>query len=186
MSALQAFVKNPRVDAKTNQPSSHGQTRVVAGQLEYLNPMTSTFVRAVRLQDIRQQIIQQSLLQGNGQGYRYPKSHGNKNGHNPTDYTSFLPRDQSYGEDRGHRNPILFQIEPSNAGRKPTNYVVDNGYVVLDPFDHGIRDFGNDMPLCLSSRLDGWDIETYLRRNSEISYYDIIGKLSELRNIEQS
>jgi len=179
MSTSPAFAETPKIDSKTNLPRTRGQTRIKAGQLEYLDLGTGSWVYATRLQSIRQRIIQQSLVQGNGQGYTFPKSHGNINGQNPSDYTSFLLKDQQYGEDRSNRNPILFQLRPTHDGQRPTGYVMDNGRIVLDAFDHGIRDFGDDLPLCLSSQIDGWDVETYLRRNLEISYYDIIGKSSQ-------
>ena len=148
----------------------------MTGQLEYLNPLTGTYVPAVRLQDIRQRLLQQSFQDGNGQGYKFPKAHGDINGQHPTDRTSFILQDQDYGEVREHRHPILFQLRPTNnVGWRPTAYVMDNGCVVLDSSDHGIRDFGNDLPQCISSRIEGWDIETYLRRNKGIRHYDIIG-----------
>ena len=175
MSASFTCAEKPQLDCRTVLPKSQGETREVAGQLQYLNPTSRIWVPAVRLRSIRLRIIQQSLLQGNGKGYTFPKSHGDINGQNPADYTSFLLKDQKYGEDRGTRNPILFQLKPTQGGQKPTRYVTDSGLIVLDPFDHGIRDFGTDIPLCLSSHIDGRDVETYMRRNAEISFYDLIG-----------
>lgn len=106
----------------------------------------------------------------------FPQKNGNTHGRQPDNYTSFLLRDQAYGPARTNRNPILFQLRrPNNFGQKPGGYVMDNGCIVLDSFDHGVRDFGDALPLCLSSEFDGWDIETYLRRNGEISFYDLIG-----------
>lgn len=60
---------------------------------------------------------------------------------------------------------------------EPTGYVRDHGDIVLDAFDHGIRDFGNAMPLCLSTEIEGHDIETYKRRNMRIALYDIIARM---------
>lgn len=50
--------------------------------------------------------------------------------------------------------------------------------VVLDPFDHPIRDFGYDLPIILSSEIKGWEVENYLRRNLAIRVYDLIGKIT--------
>lgn len=105
-----------------------------------------------------------------------PKKHGNAHGQEPLNYTSFLPGDQSYGPLRANRNPILFQLKPIDFGVEPTGYIQDHDDIVLDAFDHGIRDFGDAMPLCLSTEIEGHDIETYKRRNMKIALYDIIGK----------
>ena len=185
MAASQVYVKNPTLNTPTLLPSSNGQTRVEAGQLEYLNPITGTFVRAVRLQDIRQRVLNRSFQRGNGQGYTFAKANGDINDQHPTDRTSFLQQDQPYGEHRDHRHPLLFQVKPTNPSQRPTAYVTNHGRIVLDSFDHGIRDFGNDLPLCISSRIEGWDVETYLRRNHSVTYYDIIGMLVE-QNYGQS
>lgn len=53
---------------------------------------------------------------------------------------------------------------------------MDGTRVMLDPFDHPIRDFGNDLPIVLSSRMAGWEIENDLRRNGAIRVYDLAGK----------
>jgi len=52
---------------------------------------------------------------------------------------------------------------------------MDAHRVMLDPFDHPIHDFGNDLPVVLSSRIKGWEVENYLRRNLAIKAYDLIG-----------
>lgn len=112
-----------------------------------------------------------------------PKKHGNVLGQELLNYTSFLARDQAYGPLRCNRNPILFHLKPTDFGVEPTDYVRDNGNIVLDAFDHGIRDFGDAMPLCLSTEVEGHDIETYKRRNMKIAMYDIIGKFAPIPDI---
>ena len=73
----------------------------------------------------------------------------------------------------------LFQIHQANPkGEKPDGYVMDEGRLVLDAFDHGLRNFGLQLPMYVSSELEGHDIEDYLRRNREISVYDLIGMWS--------
>ena len=49
------------------------------------------------------------------------------------------------------------------------------GRIVLDSFDHGIRDFPGILPMCLSSELAGHDIMHYMRQDKNISLYDMIG-----------
>lgn len=52
---------------------------------------------------------------------------------------------------------------------------MDGDRIVLDGFDHGLRNFGSQLPMYVSSELEGHDIEDYLRRNREISVYDLVG-----------
>ena len=52
---------------------------------------------------------------------------------------------------------------------------MDEGHIVLDAFDHGIRDFPH-LPKLLSSEIEGHDIEYYYRQNAETTDYDLIGK----------
>lgn len=120
-----------------------------------------------------------ALMRNGLTGIVFPKKHGNVQGKDPLNCTSFLAQDQAYGKARATRNPILFQLEPrlGNRGPEPTEYVRDdNSCIVLDAFDHGIRDFGNAMPLCLSTEIEGHDIETYMRRNLKITLYDCVGE----------
>ena len=63
-------------------------------------------------------------------------------------------------------------------GEKPNGYVIDEGRIVLDAFDHGLRDFGHQLPLYISPELEGHDIEDFLRRDREISVYDLVGTRS--------
>ena len=49
-----------------------------------------------------------------------------------------------------------------------------NGHIILDAFNHGLRDFP-ELPVVLSSQLEGSDIEYYYRQNREIADYDLIG-----------
>lgn len=50
-----------------------------------------------------------------------------------------------------------------------------NGMVVLDPYDHPVRNFP-ELPDCLSTQTSGMWIEHYLRKNLEIKAYDLMGK----------
>jgi len=77
-----------------------------------------------------------------------------------------------------NRPARLFQLDspPDQYRRDPTTVLMDGNRVMLDPFDHPIRDFGNDLPIVLSSRMAGWEIENDLRRNGAIRVYDLAGK----------
>ena len=91
--------------------------------------------------------------------------------------TTFLEKDKAYGGEREHRPPLLFQIQPTDGrAQKPTGYMKDRDRIVLDAFDHGIRDFPEILPKALSSELAGHDIMYYFRQNEEIHLYDLVGK----------
>ena len=93
--------------------------------------------------------------------------------------TAFLIEDRDYGgENYDDRPPTLFQIDPPDDRNtaKPTTYVKFQGRVLLDPYDHGIRDFPTELPPALSTYVEGWEIEHYLRKNSQIKPYDLMGK----------
>lgn len=102
----------------------------------------------------------------------FPKNRG----YEDTNVTAFVKKDYNYGSKRAHRPDRLFQIHSSGCkGEKPEGYVMDGDRIVLDGFDHGLRNFGNQLPMYVSSELEGHDIEDYLRRNREISVYDLVG-----------
>lgn len=87
-----------------------------------------------------------------------------------------MKKDYNYGPKRENRPDCLFQIESDKRnGEKPDGYVMNEGRIVLDAFDHGLRNFCNQLPMYVSSELEGHDIEYYLRRNREISVYDLVG-----------
>ena len=91
--------------------------------------------------------------------------------------TTFLAKDKTYGASRAHRAPLLFQIhETKKIKEKPKDYMMDRGRIVLDAYDHGIRDFPTILPKCLSSEIGGYDLEHYFRQNEELQLYDILGK----------
>ena len=90
--------------------------------------------------------------------------------------TAFVKKDYNYGPKRENRPDRLHQIRSDGVrGEKPEGYVTDKGRIVLDAFDHGLRNFGHQLPMYVSSELEGHDIEDYLRRNREISVYDLVG-----------
>ena len=100
--------------------------------------------------------------------YDLPK----KRGYEDTNVTAFVKRDYNYGLKHENRPDRLHQIRSDGVkGEKPNSYVMDKGRIVLDAFDHGLRNFGSQLPMYISSELEGNDIEDYLRRNREISIY---------------
>ena len=109
----------------------------------------------------------------------HPKANGNRHKLEPLNYTAFLPKDKDVGTARAYRPDILFQIRPIQLHAvKPNGYVMYNGRIILDPFDHGLRNFP-ELPVALSSELEGSDIEYYYRQNLEIADYDLIGMLKQ-------
>lgn len=105
----------------------------------------------------------------------YGKLHNNKHGNNPTDYTSFHAASQHYGKDRSTWSPLLFQIQKASAHMQmPTAFMRHDNQIVLDPWDHGVRDFP-ELPGVLSSALEGYDVEMFMRSNLAIALYDILG-----------
>lgn len=109
------------------------------------------------------------------------QKHGNKDGEDPLNVTSFLSKDESYGYERKDRPDILFTLfEPKDRrSEKPMGYLMDEGRVCLDPYLHGIRDFA-ELPKTISAAVDGQDLEYWIRQNAQISRYDIMGELPRL------
>ena len=52
----------------------------------------------------------------------------------------------------------------------------DERMVVLDPYNHPVRDFPGELPVTLSTQISGAEIEYYMRKNSEITLYDLMGQ----------
>ena len=77
-----------------------------------------------------------------------------------------------------HRPARLFLLDPpaNQYDVQPTTVMMDGGKIMLDPYDHPIRDFGLHLPIVLSSQMKGWEIENYMRKNSAITIYDLIGR----------
>ncbi len=201
MAQQQVHPRNPPRARITNIPRMPGHTRTQAGRLEYEDPMDITWSKplypdkpdvrhlhlvdpAVRLESLRPRLIQEAppslysecALEPAEGGELTNTAHAKEKGHDATDVTTFLAKDQPYGSDRKNRDPLLFQITSTdNRGQKPTGYLKDGGLIVLDAFNHGIRDFPLVLPKCLSTNLGGYDITNYFRQNQHITLYDLIG-----------
>ena len=136
--------------------------------------MTGEWQAAVHLRDIREKLLREE----DPNQYTIPKKNGNEHQKEPTNYTSFLQKDKAFGPERDNRSHVLFQIKNAKPPtEKPTAYVMDENCIVLDAYDHGLRDFPNVLPKVLSSELEGHDIEYYYRQNADIADYDLIARM---------
>lgn len=101
----------------------------------------------------------------------YPRGKGSGNNE-----TAPLREDLNYGPNWANRPALLFQLEPTGDQRcvEPTGVLMYNDHVMLDPFDHPIRNFGRDLPIVLSTELKGDEVEHYLRKNLAMKVYDLI------------
>ena len=141
---------------------------------------------AVRLEDIRPGLVEEASKKKSYSQTLFPKKlqqqyltitgFPKKRGYEDTNVTAFVKRDYNYGPKHENRPDRLHQIRSNGVkGEKPNGYVMDKGRIVLDAFDHGLRNFGSQLPMYISSEVEGHDIEDYLRRNSQISVYDLVG-----------
>ena len=104
-------------------------------------------------------------------------------GHHPQDITTSHPLWKNWVPDRkdgwqGIQAEVLLRFE-RRGYRIPTytpGTLMDEGRVVLDIDNHPIKDWV-ELPLCLSSALDGSDIETVRRLNPNITMIDIRARM---------
>lgn len=91
--------------------------------------------------------------------------------------TAYLHEDKGFGGDRDHRPDVLFLIERDAKmhKKKPDGVKKHGTKVLLDPFDHPIRNFP-ELPATLSTEMKGWEVQYYLLKNLEIKTYDLMGK----------
>jgi len=128
---------------------------------------------AVRHDSIRKELIE-SVKANNG-SYEHPRATGTP----ADDITCFHPYQRFWGADEGSRPEILFQFDPEdNWGSincKPTGMVYD-GKIVLDVDNRQVRDF-YEMPLTVSTQVEGWYVEALIRLNPFIRYTDFISRM---------
>lgn len=91
--------------------------------------------------------------------------------------TAYLPADKDFGGDFDDRPPELKQIErkADQHQKKPKRMKTHLGKVLLDPYDHPIRNFP-ELPATLSTEMKGWEVEHHLRKNLAIKPYDLMGQ----------
>ena len=105
-------------------------------------------------------------------------AHGRSEDGNGTNRTAFLFRDRDYGEDWARLPPVIYELyQPADRRAvKPVGPLMYGDCVMLDPYDHPIRDFPGDLPVVLCADLHGVWVEYYLRSNREIRPYDLMGR----------
>lgn len=90
----------------------------------------------------------------------------------------FLVDQGPWGEDRQYRPAILFEFE--RRDRMDPDYKVepmmDKGRIVLDPDNHPVRNF-REIPVTISSAVEGWLMEAIRRTNSKISAADFRARM---------
>ncbi|KAL6720525.1 hypothetical protein ACLMJK_002449 [Lecanora helva] len=171
---MAALPDNPAICRETGRPRDRGEIKISRrnGGLYYKNPVTQRWEPAVHLDDIRGEVL---LAWGHLGQYTYARRQGQEN----DNVTAFLPEDRSYGGNWNERPQLLFQImEPADQhSSKSIAFVRYGSRIVLDPYDHGIRDFPGELPVALSTEIEGWEIEYYLRKNNEIKPYDLMARM---------
>lgn len=93
--------------------------------------------------------------------------------------TAFHPDQKDWGEERPFRPKILFQLDPPKDRKDPTYAVGNmmyNGHLLLDPDNRPIRNF-HEIPLTVSSQVEGWVMEAIRRQHSKISANDFRARM---------
>ncbi|MCJ1289936.1 hypothetical protein MMC34_001470 [Xylographa carneopallida] len=128
---------------------------------------------AVWHDDIRDELIES--LKNNVGSYVHTRAAGPE----PNNITSFHPYHRHWGPNVDSRPKILFQFDPYNDwGRincKPKGMMY-KGQIVLDAENRQVRDF-YEMPLTISTQIEGWFIEALIRLNPSIRYTDFISRM---------
>ncbi|KAK4694553.1 hypothetical protein P7C71_g3046, partial [Lecanoromycetidae sp. Uapishka_2] len=163
---------NPKIPKGRETPDL-GQTRpTTTGGVDWFDASQQAWRPAVRQDIIRDRLLRQAKAQEG----TYVHPHGQGTGNNET---APLREDLNYGSAWADRPDLLFQLRPNHDQRcvEPTGVLIYHGRVMLDPFDHPIRDFGRDLPIVLSTELKGDEVEHYLRKNLAIKIYDLIARM---------
>ncbi|MCJ1264526.1 hypothetical protein MMC22_004398 [Lobaria immixta] len=174
-----AVRKNGNINNQINGFSSGGQppqdaegslekARIMNGAMEYRTD--NGWVPAIYHDDIRAQLI----AEGPQGTYNVPR----KQGKGINDVTSFHPAYKTNGPGRENRHKILFRYErkdypvPSYAPEIMTY----RGQVVLDPYNDPVLQW-NEIPLVLSSKYEGYDMEVVRRLNPNIGFRDFRARM---------
>lgn len=99
----------------------------------------------------------------------YPRDSGTA----PTDVTAFHKDQEDWGPERDQRPDILHQYE-KRGHQNPTYLVpllIHKEAIVLDYNNRPILDFEN-MPMTVSSKLEGWLQEAMIRKDARIDVAD--------------
>ena len=98
------------------------------------------------------------------------------------DKTCFHPDQEAWGPDRSDRPDILFQYNKPKKSKRheplpDVEKLMWNGLVIVDKKTLlPLRDFPN-IPLCLSSRVEGWLLEALMRQDSRIIHEDLVARM---------
>jgi len=142
------------------------------GLLEHSSDEAKTWVAAVYHNDLRAELIKEAARVG-----RY--DHGRKFGAGPTDITSFLASQKSWGPERKDWPDVLFQIEVDKKTGLPKTvpHWYRNGRLVIDHDNHPLRDFPGLLPVTLSSEAEGWLLEAFTRSDPRVQIKDLRGRM---------
>ncbi|KAK4690755.1 hypothetical protein P7C71_g6110, partial [Lecanoromycetidae sp. Uapishka_2] len=95
----------------------------------------------------------------------------------PEDRTSFFWPQKGWANIPGHRPSVL---ERFDGPRETLNYKLGimkfEGMVVVDWEGHPVRKFMN-IPVCISSNVEGWRLEAWMRADSRLRWSDIVARL---------
>lgn len=105
--------------------------------------------------------------------------HERDSGKHQDDITSFHPDQKGWGEDRSCRPNILFQFEAPQNYKDQKQEVGNMMYgdkIVLDPDNRPVRNF-QEIPLTVSSKVEGWLMEAIRRQNHQITPSDFRARM---------
>jgi len=105
--------------------------------------------------------------------------HQRESGTLANDITSFHADQKDWGEDRACRPKILFQFEaPPNwkAAKDEVGMMLHGDKIVLDPDNRPVRAF-TEIPLTVSSKVEGWLMEVIRRQNHQITPNDFRARM---------
>ncbi|MCJ1393448.1 hypothetical protein MMC18_006323 [Xylographa bjoerkii] len=128
---------------------------------------------AVRHDSIREELIKSA--QAKDGSYEHPRAKGTE----ANDITCFHPYHRFWCADEDSRPEILFQFDPEDdwgsINCQPKGMMHD-GKIVLDIENRQVRDF-YEMPLTISTQIEGWFVEALIRLNPLIRYSDFISRM---------
>ncbi|KAL9125141.1 MAG: hypothetical protein Q9217_005608 [Psora testacea] len=173
-----ARIDNPGADEKPQ-----GEVRGIRTLLEWHDIHSNEWVPAVYHSTIRRQLLDRAS--NNGQhSYTQPR----RRGLGVDDETAFHNEQKNWGGDRLHwgriRDDVLNIFEGNgyvglDAAQVPQDWY-EGDRIVLDHDNHPLRVF-RDLPLTLSTEVEGWLLEAYCRLDSRIERKDIRARMPRQR-----
>ncbi|KAL9613290.1 MAG: hypothetical protein Q9167_002157 [Letrouitia subvulpina] len=153
----------------------NGEVRVNNGQLYWLDPQ-DTWKPAVYHVDLREKFLRMTDAQGS---YTHPPAQGGS----ALDRTSFFAPQRDWGfQAREYRPEVLFQWdEVESPEALHPGFMMDQGRIVLDSNNHPVVNW--DIPLTLSSEVEGGRLEAMHRLNGKINKDDFCARMPNERVI---